>query len=319
MKNVLITGITGFAGSHLAEYLLSKNDYNIVGLHVSSKNLDNVKAIRDKITLLQLDLQDFEKTAKAISDTKPEIIFHLAASASVAKSFQEPMDFLKNNTTSEFNILEGVKKAKLTETKILIVSSAQVYGFVSEKDLPIHETVAFKPDSPYGVSKITQEYLALQYFYAYHQPIIRVRPFNHCGPRLSAQFSVSRFAKAIAEIERGNHEPVLRVGNLTAKRDFTDVRDMVKAYVLAVDKGHAGDVYNIGTGVSHSIQEVLDKLLSFAKTKITVETDESLLRPSDIPELRADVSKFVKQTGWKAEVPFDQTIKDTLDYWRNIG
>lgn len=318
MKKILITGITGFAGSHLAEYLLSQNNYSIIGMHVSNNHLDNIKTIRDRITLLQMDLLDGEKTAQAVADNKPDIIFHLAASASVDKSFQKPVDALMNNAASELNVLEGVKNAGLTQTKIIIVSSAQVYGFVSEKELPVNENVSFKPDSPYAVSKITQEYLALQYYLAFKIPVVRVRPFNHLGPRLSPMFSISRFAKAIAEMEKGQLEPVLRVGNLAAKRDFTDVRDIVRAYVLAEEKGQLGDVYNIGSGVSHSIQEVLEKLLSLSETKITIETDKSLFRPSDIPELRADISKFVKATGWKPEIPFEQTLKDTLDYWRNI-
>lgn len=316
MKKVLITGITGFAGSHLAEYLLSKNDYTIWGMHASTRHLDNIKAIQDKITLIQLDLSDAEKTATAIAEIKPNIVFHLAASASVAKSFEDPLDALMNNTSSELNILEGIRKAELTDTKVIIVSSAQVYGFVSEEELPVTEQTSFKPDSPYAVSKITQEYLSLQYFYAYQLPIIRVRPFNHLGPRLSPMFSVSRFAKTIAEIEKGKMEPVLHVGNMSSKRDFTDVRDIIRAYVLAEEKGKPGDVYNVGTGKSYSMQEVLDKLLSLATVKIAVETDQSLFRPSDIPELRCDASKLMKQTGWKPEITLEQSLQDTLDYWR---
>lgn len=317
MKKVLITGITGFAGSHLAEYLLSKNSYTIWGIHSSTRNLDNIKAIQDNITLIQLDLSDAEETATAIAEIKPDVIFHLAASASVIKSFENPLEVLMNNTASELNILEGVKKAGLTKTKIIIVSSAQVYGFVTPDELPVTEQALFKPDNAYAVSKITQEYLALQYFYAYKLPIIRMRPFNHLGSRMSPMLSVSRFAKMIAEIEKGKVEPVLRVGNMSSKRDFTDVRDIVRAYVLAEDKGQVGDVYNVGTGKSYSMQDILDKLLSLATVKIAVETDQSLFRPSDIPELRCDASKLMKQTGWKPEIMLEQSLKDTLDYWRS--
>lgn len=317
MKKVLITGITGFAGSHLAEYLLTTKNYTVSGICSSDRHLANLSAIKDQIKLFTVDLHDGEKTTEIIQDQQPDIIFHLAASAAVGKSFQKPLDVLMNNTASELTILEAVKNTGL-QAKIVVVSSAQVYGAVSEKDLPVNETVPFKPDNPYAVSKITQEYLAVQYVLAYKQQIIRVRPFNHVGPRLSADFSLSRFAKAIAEIEAGKMEPVLKVGNLVAKRDFTDVRDMVRAYVLSSEKCVNGEAYNIGTGKSFSIQELLDKLLALSKTKITVEEDPSLLRPSDIPELRCDATKFIETTGWKQEIPIEKTLQDTLDYWRNL-
>lgn len=317
MKNVLITGITGFAGSHLAEYLLSQNDYTISGIHSSNRNLANIDAIKDRLTLFTVDLNDREKTNEIIQQQKPDFIFHLAALASVGKSFENPLDVLTNNIASELNILEAIKQNSLP-TKVVIISSAQVYGYVNEQDLPITEAVAFKPDSPYAVSKITQEYLALQYFLAYKIPIIRLRPFNHIGPRMSPAFSIARFAKAVAEIEKGKSEPVLTVGNLTAKRDFTDVRDMVRAYALSAEKCVAGDPYNIGTGTSYTIQVLLDKLLALSKVTITVKEDPALLRPSDIPELRADASKFIEVTGWKPEIAIEKTLEDTLDYWRQV-
>ncbi len=318
MKKILITGITGFAGSHLAEFMVSEDKYTIWGTHISDRNLQNLEKIREKIELLKLDLVDASKVAEIIESVKPDIIFHLAAFASVGQSFQKPLDVFINNTAAELNVLEGAKKAKLSGCKILVTSSAQVYGFVSEKDLPITEQAPFKPNNPYSVSKITQDYLALQYFLEYKLSIVRLRPFNHLGPRLSAEFSIARFAKDIARIEKGLIKPTLTVGNMATKRDFTDVRDMVQAYVKAADKCIDGEAYNIGSGTSYSMQEMLDKLLSLATVKISVEQDQSLFRPSDIPELRCDATKFRQVTGWKPEIPIEKTLQDTLDYWRSL-
>lgn len=317
MKKALITGITGFAGSHLAEYLLLQNKYTISGIHSSNRNIDNISKIKDKIELFQANLNDRQNTTEIIKKIHPDIIFHLAASADVGKSFDNPLEVLVNNSTSEFNVLDAVKNLE-GETKIIIISSAQVYGYVASQDLPIDEHVSFKPDNPYAVSKITQEYLALQYFYTYKLPIIILRPFNHFGSRLSTAFALSRFAKTIAEIEKGQQEPMLTVGNLTAKRDFTDIEDMVRAYVLAAEHCLPGEVYNVGTGTSYTMQELLDKLLLLAKTEVTVKLDESLMRPSDNPELRADASKFMQATGWKPEKTIEKTLENILDYWREL-
>ena len=318
MKKVLITGITGFAGSHLAEFLLAQNEFSLTGTHVSDKHLSNIEAIREQITLTKVDLMDAEATKKLIENTTPDIIFHLAASTSVAESFKNPLGVIVNNTASQLNLLEAVRIAGLTGTKIIITSSAHVYGVVSKKDLPINEEVSFKPDNPYSVSKITQDYLALQYFIAHKLSIIRLRPFNHSGSRLSPAISISRFAKSIAEIEKGLQPPVLKVGNLDAKRDFTDVRDIVRAYAVAVDKCTVGEAYNIGSGTAYRMQVLLDKLLALSTVAITVEEDPAFLRPSDIPELRCDVTKFHAATGWMPEISIEDSLKETLDYWRNI-
>ena len=180
------------------------------------------------------------------------------------------------------------------------------------------ENTAFRPTNTYAVSKIAQDFLGLQYYISYRLKIIRVRPFNHIGPRQSAGFVVSDFAKKIADIEKGRMDPILRVGNLQAKRDFTDVRDMVRAYNFLIEKGEFGEVYNIGSGVSYSISEILDILLSFSKIKIKVEIDHSLLRPEDAQDRLCDNKKFVELTDWKPSIPIEKSLKDTLDYWRNI-
>lgn len=318
MMKTLITGVTGFAGSHLAELLITENKTEVIGIHASDRHLQNVEGIKDKILLQKVNLLDAEETNRVIADTKPDVIYHLAASSFAGDSFNKPAEFITNNSSSQINVLEAVKKNNLTNTKIIVISSAHIYGLVTENDLPIDEDTPFRPDNPYSVSKITQDYLAQCYYTAYDMPIVRLRPFNHIGSRLSPNISIARFAKLIAEIEKGQQEPVMRVGNLDAKRDFTDVRDMVKAYIMATEKCKSGEAYNIGTGVSHTIGEILGNLINMASVSIKVETDENLFRPSDIPELRCDASKFKTATGWEPRVPLEKSLQDILDYWRKI-
>lgn len=237
----------------------------------------------------------------------------MAALTSPKMSFQNPAETFDNNITAQINILEAMKN--LPETKILVVSSAEVYGLVAKEDLPIDEETPFNPTNPYAVSKLAQDYLGLGYFISNKVQVVRVRPFNHVGPRQTPNFVVSAFAKRIVQIEKGK-EKVMKVGNLTSKRDFTDVRDMVKAYLLAIEKGQIGDVYNLGSGVSRQIREILDMMISLSKTKIETEEDSALLMPSDNPELVCDYSKFNALTGWKPEIPIERTLQETLEYWR---
>ncbi len=315
MAKILITGITGFAGSHLAELLVQQPNSEILGTHVSDRNLDNLAEIKDKVRLEKVNLLEADKIASIIGSFQPDIIYHLAASTQPAESFRKPAEFLTNNIASEVNVLEAVKTHKLN-TKIILISSAHVYGWVLPENIPMTESTPFRPDNPYSVSKIAQDYLGFSYYMAYKQHIVVLRPGNHIGPRQSPEISISRWAKEIVEIEKGMKEPVLKVGNLTTKRDYTDVRDMVRAYALAAEHCQDGEVYNIGTGVGYTMQSMLDKLLSASSAKITVETDQSLFRPSDIPELRIDATKFMQKTDWKPEIAIEDTLRDTLDYWR---
>lgn len=317
MKKVLITGITGFAGSFLAEHLLERGGFEIAGTYLSSSSLSSVSLIKDKINSIQIDLNNESSVNDVVSKQSPEYIFHLAALTSPSESFENPSDFIINNIRAQINLLEAVRHTKLSP-RILIVSSAEVYGNVSSRDLPIDEETSLAPVNPYAVSKIAQDFLGLQYFLSYKMQIVRVRPFNHIGPRQSPSFVVSSFAKKIAEIEKGKIEPVLKVGNLSAKRDFTDVRDIVRGYVSLLETADAGDVYNIGSGKSYPISEILNKLLSLSDKKIKVEVDEKLIRPIDVPELVCDNSKILKKTGWKPSAPIENTLKDTLDYWRAL-
>ena len=318
MIKALITGVTGFAGSYLAEYVLSTKKYDVSGTYLLEESLRNVKAIKEKLHLVKADLSQEKSVLNIVKDVSPSVIFHLASLTSPADSFNNPTQTLTNNISLQVNLLEGVRKNNLFNTKILIVSSADIYGLVDSKELPMDEETKLMPTSPYAVSKITQDFLGLTYFLSYNLKIIRVRPFNHIGPRQSPQFVVSSFAKQIAEIEKGKRKPILKVGNLEAKRDFTNVKDMVRAYATVMEKGKIGDVYNIGSGTSYKISDILNKLVSMSSSKIKIEKEEGLLRPSDNPELVCDATKFVKLTGWKPEISIEETLKDTLDYWRNI-
>lgn len=315
---VLITGITGFAGCYLAEYLLSTGKYNVSGTYLLPESLGNVRTIKDKLNLIKADLSQEKIVSNIIKDVSPSVIFHLAALASPAGSFNNPTETLTNNISLQINVLEAVRKHNLLDTKILVVSSADIYGRVAKEDLPIDEQTPLMPTSPYSVSKIAQDFLGLSYFLSYKLKIVRVRPFNHIGPKQSPQFVVSSFAKQIAEIEKGKRDSTLHVGNLDTKRDFINVKDIARAYVLATEKGKYGEVYNIGSGKSYKIFDILNMLVSMSQKKIKIEKDESLFRPSDNQELVCDTRKFQKLTGWKPKISIEETLKDTLDYWRNI-
>ncbi len=317
MKKVFITGITGFAGSFLAEHLVSLG-HDVSGTYISDKSVEYVDAIKDKIRLHKVNLLEADTVKNIIKEEQPEWVFHLAALTAPGLSFDNPTDTMTNNIAAEIHLFEALRKADLLASRVLITSSAEVYGIVAPNDLPIDEDTPLRPTTPYAVSKIAQDYLGLQYFLSYKMPIVRVRPFNHIGPRQSDAFAIGAFAKKIAMIEKGKMEPILKVGNTDAKRDFTDVRDMVRAYALVLENGIPSEVYNIGSGVSHKIADVLDMMLKESTTSITVETDESLLRPVENPELICDATKVRDATRWMPVIPLEQTLKDTLDYWRGI-
>ena len=316
MTKVLITGITGFAGNYLSDYLLKQNKFEVSGTYLNDKSLANLEN-KDSLKLYKVDLLDPDATDKLVQYEKPDYLFHLAALTSAKRSFSDPKETFVNNVSGQINLLESIVKSGHTDTKILIISSAEVYGLVKAEDLPIDEETPFNPTNPYSVSKLAQDFLGLQYFNSNNLNIVRVRPFNHVGPKQAPHFVVSSFANKIALIEKGK-ESVMTVGNLEAKRDFTDVRDMVRAYLLAIENGKSGDVYNLGSGKSHKISEILDIMKGMSKTEIRVEEDPSLIRPSDDPELLCDFSKFEALTGWHPEIPIEKTLEDTLEYFRGI-
>lgn len=313
MKKAYITGISGFAGSFLAELLLEKG-YEVGGSYIS-ENIQNLDAIEKDLNLDRVNLLEYEQIEKSLHTFLPDIIFHLAALTSPAESFKSPEKVFTNNISAQINLLESVRKSD-NSPRVLITSSAEVYGLISEKDLPISEKTELRPGSPYAVSKIAQDYLGLQYFLSYGMDIVRIRPFNHIGPRQTEQFVVASFAKQIAEIEKAGAGKI-KVGNLEARRDFTDVRDMVKAYEVLAVSGESGGVYNVGSGESHKISEILNMLLELSHQRIEIEIDPSKLRPSDVPDIRSNNHK-IESLGWKPEIMLQQTLKDTLDYWRDL-
>lgn len=317
MKKVLITGVTGFVGQHVAQQLVHQGNFEIVGTYRSQSSLSRIESIKDNVTIKHLDLNDSEAVSQLISEVKPDHIYHLAAQASPQKSFKSPKDTIVNNISAELNVLEAIRQNQLA-SRLLTVATGEMYGIVTPSDIPIDESTPLRPVSPYAVSKIAQDYLSLQYYYAYKLDVVRVRPFNHIGPGQQEGYVVADFAKQIVEIEKKKRDSILSVGNLEAKRDFTDVRDMVKAYILAMEKGESGEVYNIGSGVSHKINEVLQLLLKYSTSEVEVKVDPERFRPIDVPEIVCDTKKFHERTGWIPEIPFENTLKDTLDYWRKI-
>lgn len=314
-KRALITGITGFVGPHLADFLLRQGDVEIFGTYLMSEHLRAVESIKDRVSFHQMNLSDPQSVNTVIAQTHPDYIFHLAAQSNVALSWKEPAQTFDVNVLGTIHLLEAVRNASLYPV-IQVACSSEQYGLVPQEHLPVTEETPFHPISPYAVSRVTIDLIGYQYFKSYGMRTIRTRAFNHTGPGQSDQFVCSRFAKMVAEIEKGLRDPVLIVGNLDAVRDFTDVRDMVRAYALSVTRGTAGEVYVIASGVGRSIREVIDILLTLSHVPIRVEKDPTLLRPSDVPMLFGNSHKFRESTGWHPQIAFEQTLADLLEYWR---
>jgi len=310
----LITGIDGFVGGHLARFLLGQSDIKLFGTTFGPA--ENYRGLAEVgIAVHQIDLTDEAAVASLLGDIRPDQIYHLAAQSIPPISYQNPWATLQNNIHSQLNVLHSVAQAGLS-TRVLVVGSAEEYGQVSPGEVPINEQQPLRPTSPYSVSKVAQDMLGLQYFLSHHVAAVRVRPFNHTGPGQNPSFVVPAFASQIAEIEKGSRPPIIDVGNLEARRDITDVRDMVRAYWMLLNRGDAGEVYNIGRGVAHSIQEVLDTLLGLSNKAIEIRIDPSRLRPVDSPIVVCDTGRIHATTGWKATIPIEQTLADVLNDWR---
>jgi GDP-4-dehydro-6-deoxy-D-mannose reductase len=310
----LITGITGFVGSHLAEFLLAEG-VQVFGTIRWRSQTENIDHLAGKITLLDCDIRDGVSMRHVLDEVRPDHIYHLAAQSYVPMSWRAPAETLGTNIQGQVNLLESLRNLGINPM-VQIACSSEEYGMVYPNEVPITEDNPLRPLSPYGVSKVGQDLLAYQYFMSYGMNVVRTRAFNHTGPRRGPVFVTSNFARQIAEIEKGRQEPVVRVGNLEAIRDFTDVRDIVRGYYVALMKGRPGEVYNLCSGKPHSIQDVLDGLLAQTKLEVKVEQEESRMRPSDVPILHGDNTKFREETGWEPQIPFEQTMVDLLDYWR---
>ena len=313
---VLITGITGFAGSHLADYILDNHpDVEVFGIVRWRSRMDNILHIQDKITSFEADLKDMGSLKKCLAAIKPDRIFHLAAQSFVPTSWTCPAETFAINSIGQINLFEAVLSLKLTP-RIQIAGSSEEYGQVFPDEIPMKENNPLRPLSPYAVSKVAQDLLGWQYFKSYGMNVIRTRGFNHTGPRRGDVFICSNFAKQIAEIEKEKREPILHVGNLEAKRDFTDVRDVVRAYWMSLEKCEAGEAYNIGTGKFYPMNKVVEMLVSMSDVEIETQINPARLRPSDVPILLSDSSKFRAATGWEPKIPFRQSLEDLLNYWR---
>lgn len=314
----LITGITGFVGSHLAEYILANHpDTEITGIKRWRSPKENIRQVIDKVKLHDCDLRDLGSLIRIFGEVKPDVIFHLAAQSFVPTSFNAPVDTLDCNVIGTCNLLEAVRILKL-DPVIHICSSSEVYGQVLPDEVPIHENCPLRPVSPYAVSKVGEDMLGYMYWQAYKIRTLRTRMFTHSGPRRGEVFVDSFFAQQVARIELGLQEPVLRVGNLDSVRTFADVRDTVRAYWLLTQKCAPGEVYNIGGDITMTIREMLDMLLKMTtyKGEIEVRVDPALIRPADVTLQIPCADKFKAATGWKTEIPYQRTLLDMLNYWR---
>ncbi len=312
---ILITGITGFVGSHFADYALARGCH-VIGSYRWRSKTENIEHLRSRVELVDCDLRDMSSAQHLIEAARPDWVIHLAAQSFVGTSWQAPAETFITNTVSQVNLLEAVR-VRTPHARFLVIGSSEEYGFVSEDELPITENNALRPLSPYAVSKVAQDLMGYQYVKSYGMHIVRSRAFNHEGPRRGDVFVTSNFARQIAEIERGMRAPVIAVGDLKARRDYTDVRDIVRGYWLLLERGEPGEVYNLCSGRAWVIHDILDFLLGEARVQgISVQEDPARLRPSDVPVLRGDATKAFDAVGWRPTIPFEQTLHDILDYWR---
>lgn len=319
MKKILITGANGFTGSHLAEYILENRLGEVYGTIRANSSTSGISHLLDSMSLVKCDITDYFGARKTIKETMPTHIFHLAAQAYVPDSWKSPFETMQTNILGTLNILEAVREID-AGIKVHVASTSEIYGQVNENELPIKETNPLRPLSPYGVSKAASDLLAYQYSQSYGLKIVRTRAFNYTGRRSGIVFATSDWARQIVEIEKGLREPEIMVGRLDSRRDISDVRDVVRGYWLALEKGEPGEVYNICSGKTFSMKEVLDMMLGLstvkAKMKIKVKTDPSRLRPSDIDVLYGDFTKFRARTGWEPRYSLKDTLSDLMEHWR---
>ena len=311
---VLITGATGFVGSHVVDYLLAATDWQLAGVSRSLRHADNLTA-NARFRLHTADLNEPASIEEVVGDLKPDAVIHLAGQPLEPVSWRDPAATFRLNVIGQINLFEAMLKTG-TKPRTVVGGSALIYGLVKDEENPITEDQPPRPTSPYAVSKLAADYLGYQYWISRDLPVMRMRPFNQIGPRQSPEFAVAGFARQIAQIEAGLTEPVLRVGNLAAARDVTDVRDAAAAYRLALESGRGGEPYNIGSGQAHTMDALLQQLLSLSRADIRVAQDPARLRPVDLPRIVCDGSKLRRETGWQPAISIGVSLQDTLDYWR---
>ncbi len=309
MQNALIIGGAGFVGKYLIPEL--SNIYN-----VTATKLPNESISLDGCTVCDLNIMYPNQIEEVLNTVKPDVIFHLSAQSSVKLSWINPQLTIDVNIKGALNLLDSIKKLDLV-CKTILIGSGEEYGYVQQEECPIKEDNRIRPGNIYAITKATQNMIGTVYAKAYNMDIVMVRAFNHVGAGQLPMFVVSDFCKQIVEIEKGIKEPIMKVGNLTAKRDFTNVKDVVKAYKLLAENGISGQTYNVGSGTAVTIQSILDIALSHSTADIKVVQDPNRMRPSDVPIIVADTSKIFKDTGWKPDISLDATILEVLEYWRN--
>lgn len=310
----LLTGGAGFAGSHLAEYLLACG-VEVVVLAFPGEDLANLQSVLPHIRIEYADVRDEERLFHVLRETKPQRLYHLAALSSPSESFQDPKLTYEVNFGGTLQLLSAWRRIN-SDCRLLYVSSAEVYGAVRSEDLPLREETPLRPTSPYAGSKAAGEFLAVQFFQSYGFPIVRVRPFNHTGPRQSPAFVCSSIARQIAEVEAGLRPPKIGVGNRKVSRDFSDVRDIVRGYHALLERGVPGEVYQLGAGRPIPVEEVLQILLRRCSKQVEVVVDQSRLRTGEVPAVWGDTTKAEKAVGWKRQFSLEHTLGDLVLYWR---
>lgn len=310
MKKVLIIGAAGFVGKYLIRYLKTMGEYKVAATKLSNENIE----VSD-VDLYNVDITQRDDMVSLLYSIRPDYIFHLAAQSSVSVAWKNPGLTVDVNIKGAINVLDAVRELYY-KPRILLIGSGEEYGHILEGETPIKEDNRIRPGNIYAATKACQNMIGGIYANAYDMQVLMVRAFNHIGPEQSSIFVVSDFCRQVAEIEKGLKEPVMYVGNLSAQRDFTDVRDVVRAYTLLIEKGKPGETYNVGSGHAYEIREILDKIISLSTVEIKVEIDQNKIRPVDVPIIEADVTKLMNTTGWKKEIPLEQTIEETLNYWR---
>ena len=318
-KKVLITGIAGFAGSHLMDYILANTDYKVYGIKRVNSNLRNIKHALDRITLFDADLNDETSLIKVLQKVQPDQIYHLGALSWVTPSWDMPAAYMQTNAIGTINLFEAMR---VTNCKARVLTSAtpEEFGDVPKELIPITEETRIKPINPYAASKVAQDMVCITYHASYGIDIVRTRAFNHEGARRYIHGAIASFAYQIAKIENKMQEPIIKVGNLNATRNFTDVRDTVRAYYLAMEKGVSGELYLIGSEQIYTMKEVLDMLIAHSTmaSSIKVEVDPERLRPTELMTFIGDYTKFKKLTGWKLQYTLDETLEEVLKYWREF-
>lgn len=311
---ILITGINGFVGGHLAEHLSRDNTHQLWGIARSAQLA--LPHLAGRVTPIGMDLRHTAELKSVLHDIAPDAIIHLAAQASVARSFGDAVGTMHDNVLPSVALMQYAAELKL-DPLIIVAGSNEIYGNVAATRMPINEDEPLRPITPYGVSKAAVDMAAYQWYVSHNVRTIRLRLFSHFGPRQSDAYAMSAFAAQIARIEAGLQEPVLKVGNLSARRDISDVRDVAAAYALLLSHGHAGAAYNVGSGQSHEIGAMLTQLVAMSHVPITVTVDPARLRPVDVPDVVCDNRRLCADTGWQPRIPLATTLRDTLDYWRH--